>query len=56
MSEFTREELLHLMKMVGSISVIDRLVIDHELLAKLKSMIDNYCEHESDGNRYTSGV
>ena len=39
MNDFTKEELEDLMIIVGEWG-------NHELYTKIKSMIDNYCEHD----------
>ena len=47
MNDFTKEELMHLSYLVSSVPMDDFL-----LLYKIQSLIDNYCEHESDGYAY----
>jgi hypothetical protein len=54
MHDFTKEELEYIKNYIfnGSASIS---VESHEILrTKMQDMIDNYCEHESDGQIYCS--
>jgi hypothetical protein len=46
MNAFTKEELKELMYGLWCRAKIDGKIINKSLYEKLKSMIDNYCEHE----------
>ena len=48
MNDFTKEELKELMYGLWCRTKIDGKIINKSLYDKLKSMIDNYCEHEND--------
>lgn len=46
MNYFTKEELKKLMNGVWCSHKIHEIPINKELYHKIKSLIDNYCEHE----------
>ena len=49
MNDFTKEELLWLKHEVGvNIEYFPNIHIACDIYRKLKSMIDNYCDHETD--------
>lgn len=52
MNEFTKEELEELMHCVYAYRDLCDEDVEDNLCDKLKSMIDNYCEHECNGIRY----
>ena len=63
MNDFTKDELENIIRGVNNLIAIGSCVGSCEsswnykmkdLKIKLKAMIDTYCEHESDGNCYTS--
>ncbi len=60
MNDFTKEELCNLMDAcMYWFECPDNGIMKeaHELVGKIQSMIDNYCEHESDGHTYyKSGI
>jgi hypothetical protein len=47
MNEFTKEELQELMHCVYAYRDLCEEDIEYDLCDKLKSMIDNYCEHKN---------
>lgn len=48
MNEFTKEELMSLKFCIEIASIEESSILDSrkQLLAKIQSMIDNYCEHK----------
>lgn len=59
MADFTKKELNHMLNGISFIKdeceMIDKTKLEIEsLFLKLESMIDNYCEHKSDGFIYTN--
>lgn len=49
MNDFTKEELKELMFGLWCREKLDGRLVNETLYDKMKSMIDNYCEHESTG-------
>lgn len=56
MNDFTKEELKELMYGLYCMSKLDRNMVNPNLYEKIESIIDNYCEHESDGKDYYPGL
>ena len=59
MNDFTKDELENIIMGVKNLIAIGSCDTSwnyemKDLKIKLKAMIDTYCEHESDGNCYTS--
>ena len=55
MNEFTKEELTYIIDAIDNdIVCFDEPDIAYFVRDKLKSMIENYCEHENDGKSYLS--
>jgi len=53
MNDFTKDDLYMLRRAVINLYKIDdKDSIESPLYKKIQSMIDNYCEHESNGIRY----
>lgn len=49
MNDFTKEELESIITTIKSLRVYTEIENwDEDLLEKIQSMIDNYCEHEND--------
>ena len=56
MNEFTKQELEQLSFAIYTYPHPDDDHIYDELRSKIKTMIDSYCEHESDGKDYCPGL
>jgi len=52
MNDFTKEELENILN--GNIEIYPHSYF--HLRAKIQHMIDNYCEHETDGPGYSPGI
>jgi hypothetical protein len=48
MNDFTKEELVYLYDMMGAIGIAGHAINHRNLDNKIKSMIENYCEHKAE--------